>query len=854
MLKAEWKYILKHKFMLAVLIVIMFIPSIYSVTFLKSMWNPYQELNKIPVAVINEDKSVKYQGTNLAVGNNLTSNLKKSSAMDFKIIKSKTSAKKGLKNGKYYMIITIPKNFSKNATTLMNKHPQKMILKYETSAGHNYTASKMTASAAKQVAQEVSQEVTRDYSKTMFADIKKLGNGMNSASKGSAKIISGDKKLATANTTITEGLNQLSTSSLTFSNGSNTLNQGLDAYIKGVDQLANGSNNLATGISQLSGKTSILANGVGQMTSGSSNLNSGIQSYTNGVDQLNSSTKSLSQGSNSLANGANTLNNSSNTLNSGMEKIYSASSQLTAQLQKVSDGLSNNSNDMNKLNSSISDLKNALFANDQSTTIKSDLNTLQKSLDDNNSELQSKVSNIADEQGLTSTQKSAILSAISENNTATITQAANSLSKDINNLLDTQNASIRSLNNIQDLLSANSQTDLTNVISQLTAGSKQLTTNIGTATNGINSLNNGISQLSTNSKTIASGTDQLASGTSQLENSSNTLVSGSSSLTSGINSMDSQMPALQDGISQLNNGADQLNSGLNKLTNSDSVLTSGSRQLTTGANQITNGTNALATGSSQLGTGISQVTSGDNALSNQLAIGAKKAKVNPSKLTYNQIAKPATTKHTEHDDAPNNGTGMAPYMLSVSLFVGALAFNMMFDTYSPRKYPRSGINWWFSKASVQLIFATCETIIVFGLLCIIDGLAPIHPFATFGMILCTALVFMSIVGWLNLVLGKVGAFLSMILLVLQLGGSAGTYPIQLSNGFFNTIHPWLPMSYSVSGLRETLMIGNSAIPEMIILLCITALFSGMSILFFIRRRSRIKKIDFTKEAAEKSLT
>jgi len=127
---------------------------------------------------------------------------------------------------------------------------------------------------------------------------------------------------------------------------------------------------------------------------------------------------------------------------------------------------------------------------------------------------------------------------------------------------------------------------------------------------------------------------------------------------------------------------------------------------------------------------------------------------------------------------------------------------------------------------------------------LIDGLAPIHPWATFGVLVSIAVAFMSIVYWLNLVFGKVGAFFSMILLVLQLGGSAGTYPIQLSNHFFQTIHPWLPMSYAVSGLRNTLMVGNSAWPQIGILMGIGVLFSIFSMLFYGRRHGRVKAIDF----------
>ncbi|MCG0556332.1 membrane protein [Lactiplantibacillus plantarum] len=55
MIKAEWAYMRKHKLMIIVMAIIMFIPSIYAVTFLRSMWDPYGRLNNLPVAVVNHD-------------------------------------------------------------------------------------------------------------------------------------------------------------------------------------------------------------------------------------------------------------------------------------------------------------------------------------------------------------------------------------------------------------------------------------------------------------------------------------------------------------------------------------------------------------------------------------------------------------------------------------------------------------------------------------------------------------------------------------------------------------------------------------------------------------------------------
>ncbi len=854
MIKEEWKYLLKHKLMVIVFAVMIFIPSIYSVTFLKSMWDPYGELKNLPVAVVNNDKKVDYQGTELNVGKDLAKNLNKSKAMGFHVLSSKKAASQGLTDGKYYMVITIPKDFSKNATTLLNKKPKKMILNYETSAGHNFTASKMTSSAAQQAAQSVSDQVTKTYSKTMFASIKQLSTGMNTAAKGSKKLATGGTKVESANQQITTGLNTLAISSLTFSNGTQTLNQGLNQYISGVDQVANGSQTLTSGLNQLNGKSTTLASGVNQLASGSGSLSSGIQSYTAGVDSLNSATGSLNSGAGALSSGTNTLANSSNTLNSGLNQIHSASQELTDNLQKVSDGLTGSTT---QLNSSINNLKSQLTDNGtaQATAIKNDLSDLQQAISDqttSNNNVSSQVAKVADEQGLTDDQKTAILGAVSSSNNDSLSKISTNLSKDINTMLTTQANTATQISSLQNSV-GDSQSDLSTVIAQLAAGSQELTTQIGTATTGMGQLNSGIGTVNTNTAKLAQGTSQLNSGTSQLAGNSSSLNSGANTLNSGIGSLNSQMPSLTSGVSQLAYGANTLNTGVSQLVSNGSQLTSATGQLASGANQIASGSQTLANGSSEMGTGVNQITNGNQTLTKQLASGAKKSNIKATDLTYNQLAKPTTTKHTERDTAPNNGTGMAPYMLSVSLFVGALAFNLMFDIYTPRKFPRTGLAWWASKSTITGAFVLGESLAVYILLSLIDGLAPVQGFATFIMLLLTGLVFMSIVYWLNLVLGKVGSFLSMILLVFQLGGSGGTYPIQLSNGFFEAIHPWLPMTYSVDGLRQTLMIGDSAIPQMITLFTITVVFSLLSILFFIRRKSRIKEIDFTKEAAEHSL-
>lgn len=399
---------------------------------------------------------------------------------------------------------------------------------------------------------------------------------------------------------------------------------------------------------------------------------------------------------------------------------------------------------------------------------------------------------------------------------------------------------------------ANGATQLASGTAGLTTTSTQLTQGFQALSTGTDQLNQRSQQLAAGAGQVAAGTQQLATGTAQLSSQGNQLTRGSNQIATGLGTIQTKLPGLTTGVTQLTNGAQRVGNGLNQLAANGNTLTTGNTQLTNGNQQLASGAQQLANGANQVTAADQTIQSGNQTLATKLGSAAKQGQVNPSSLTYQQIAKPVTTTHSDSDQAANNGTGMAPYMLSVSLFVGALAFNMMFDLYTPRKHPKSAFEWWCSKAILVLVFSLMESTIMLGLMMRIDALTPIHPFATWLVLILTALLFMTIVAWLNLVFGKAGAFFSMVLLVLQLGGSAGTYPIQLSGRFFQMIHPWLPMSYSVNGLRQTLMTGNSALGELGILALILVLFVAFTGLFFLRRYPRLAQIDFDDPAALKA--
>ncbi len=174
MIKQELTHLFKNKLLLVVMVVIMLIPAIYAGLFLNSMWDPYGEIGKLPVAVVNNDATIEHNGKMLAVGDNLESSLKTNNAMNF-IITDEENADKGLKNGDYYMVITIPEDFSKSLTSIITQDIEKGNIIYTVNEKINAIAPKLTDKGASAIQEKVSKAVVETASDAIFGVGKDLG-------------------------------------------------------------------------------------------------------------------------------------------------------------------------------------------------------------------------------------------------------------------------------------------------------------------------------------------------------------------------------------------------------------------------------------------------------------------------------------------------------------------------------------------------------------------------------------------------------------------------------------------------------------------------------------------------------
>lgn len=889
MVKQEWKSLWRNKILMIVLVFIIAIPAIYTTLFLGSMWDPYGKLDELPVAVVNLDEPVEYEGETLNVGQKLVDKLKEDGSLCFNFTDA-DQAERGLKNGTYYMVITVPKNFSENATTLMDTVPKKMELDYKTNPGTNYIAMKMSETALEKIKTSVAQEVTKTYAETIFDKISEAGDGMKDAADGAGEIYDGTEKLSDGNKTISDNLKTLSEGTLTFKDGTSELKVGLSSYLDGVNQLSDGSTTLANGATSLltgalklneganslSDGTKTLTSGTATLESGAKTLESGLKTYTDGVKQANDGAAALNANSSALTAGAQQLT-------AGNEQLSSGSSQLLAGLNlmsstvknglpsedkitELSGGLDTYSAAIGQMND---DLQNTSLPSEEElaalNAVKTDLTNSLTNAGDNAKSLYVLAAQL---QASGDLQTAAKVKEIADSLAANVTTAANDataisavfeqVTPSLSKVTELKNG-VAELNENKELVLGGAKTavsgmysGLANVsyaldtqiipgmstldggISQVSDGAKSLSSGLTSYTSGVAQVGSGLTQLNDNSAQLNSGATQLSSGASQLS-------SGAKSLDSGADELKSGTKTLADGTKTLDDGTKTLTSGFATLTANNSKLTSGANQLADGAVTLNDGAGQLYDGSITLGNGLSDLKDGANTLKTGLEDGQKTIDENKGDdAVYEMISSPVKSNETKISNVENNGHAMAAYMMCVGLWVLCIAFCIMYPLTEHHGEIKSGFSWWLSKAGIAYLVALVAAYAMIGSLQLFLHFEPTELLNTFLVAGITAIAFMSILYFFNVWLGKVGSFLMLIFMVVQLAGSAGTYPIEISGDFVATIHKWLPFSYAVDAFRGTIS-GNGNILEVtIVLLSIAIIFTLLTIMMFNIRAKMIK--------------
>ncbi|MDQ0088624.1 putative membrane protein [Paenibacillus anaericanus] len=193
------------------------------------------------------------------------------------------------------------------------------------------------------------------------------------------------------------------------------------------------------------------------------------------------------------------------------------------------------------------------------------------------------------------------------------------------------------------------------------------------------------------------------------------------------------------------------------------------------------------------------------------------------------FAEPVTLKENRLFPIPNYGSAMSPFFTTLSLWVGGLLLVSMLtvEVHNKNAEYRS-YQVYFGRyltfatlALLQSLFVTIGDVYLLGTYAV----EPIK-FIVYGLLISA--VFMLMIYTLVSVFGNVGKALAIVLMVLQLAGSGGTFPIQVTPPFFQAIHPFLPFTYGISLLREA--VGGSVGDIVIRDICIMFIYAGLALI------------------------
>ena len=388
---------------------------------------------------------------------------------------------------------------------------------------------------------------------------------------------------------------------------------------------------------------------------------------------------------------------------------------------------------------------------------------------------------------------------------------------------------------------------------------------------GAGQLADGGSQLAAGASKVSSGADQVSSGASQVEDGASQVKDGASKVqkgtkdvNDGASSVEKGSQAVQNGASQVAQGSEEIQSAIDpsyipegpikEYVTGNIKLANGSGDVANGASQLASGSVALAQGSSKLANGSSAVASGAGKVADgsvelaegslALAAGSQLLSNAATQALFTAAASLATSadslasitgidesilgdyfyapvKLDRHElfPVPDYGSQVSPFYLVLSMWVGALITCAMVKPGISEGTKYSPLEMYLGKSILFLMMSLlqgCVTIIGAHIL----GIYIENEILFILSALIISGVFMLLVYSFVSALGEVGKAIAVVLLVIQISGTGGIYPVEIMADFFNAMNPYLPMTYAITLIREAQLglIWSNFLPALIILL------------------------------------
>ncbi|MDO1604846.1 YhgE/Pip domain-containing protein [Lactobacillus sp. YT155] len=735
-------------------------------------------IKNMNIAIVNEDKPAKFKGKTVNVGKEVQKTLSKDKQVKWHFVDAQ-DAKKNLDNGKYAMKIVLPKNFSKNATTALDKNPKVSTLKVQTSDKNNYLAGMITTQVVEQMKGKVVKSIQRAYDDSALKALGQLGDGVTQASDGVSQ-------LNDASTQLNDGSKQISDNLHVLKNGTQQLADGAAPLQSGVNQLSSGSSLLASNSSTLVAGANQLNGGISQLTAGSGLLSQKLADASAQIDaQLNGSQDDLTN----LYAGLTALNDGIQQMNAQVsDPANDNSAAITADLNQVGTNLTNAGNLLQDTGAKLQDLNTNVYDTTNPQSVASQLTAMQELM-----------ANDPDFKEFLKTHMSFGLK-LNSYSVAVKQQLTNTGNNDLAPVKTNLAQMGTELQSAGGLLQGDVTTQLTKTqdnMNKLKAGINQMAAPdqaplalngakqaINTLTGGLAQVNNGLKQRGTTTSTMGGiqATQQIHNGLVQVQ--------------AGLKGTNGQL-GLIPGLITYTGGVDQLNGGLTTLSGSAPTLINGITQLNDGAGK-------LATGADQLTSGLRQAGDGIGLLNIKLSDGSKQVKgLSTGTANVNHFVSPVEDEVLNAKESHDLINAFAPLVLTLVFFVGAMLTQM--SLFRNNNNEEASLKQKVLSVSSVVLAQT----ILIDAFSMILGLQVQQPVSFLVISLLTSAAFTLTCLALDKLFGTIGLLVALALLFLQLIITGGLFPNEMLSSFYQVLAIFLPGTYSISGFEQAVN-GNGA--------------------------------------------
>ncbi|MDT2782406.1 YhgE/Pip domain-containing protein [Vagococcus fluvialis] len=885
--RLDWTRIFKNKLTFVLMIALMFIPSLYAWFNIAALWDPYSNTGDIKIAVYSDDQTATVMDEEVNIGDTILENLKDNDSLGWQFVDSKEELDKGVRSGKYYAGIYLPKTFSENLLSFVKGDIKNPEIEYSVNQKINAIAPKISDKGAGTIKDTISDEFVATVSKTLMEVLNEVGFNLDSNLPSIKKITS---KILTVNDHLgdidgyTKEVLELNKKMPEFKDKLKVANEFV-GMIPEVNQMTGKAlelNKKMPEIEQYGGLVYQVQGKIPEIQDAGRQINKIDNDFGDVVQMMDDAIVEAKKGLGIIQDAQKVLpevNELTRTVNGMIPGLKESIKEIQNALPTIAKGVDESINiiktvtlETQKITAAlVKEIEDHELSEAQKEAIHAKLVSLSEKLGAQSDMIQGVIELLQNLQSITgSNQLDGAISQLQQ-----VKNAVDQMQYDVNNILNNWGAISNSTaelknalnrineeaNTIFNLVNRIDTNAIQNNVDALLKDVQKALTEAGNITGSIvdDNLIDRVDELMTNtSETINRAIAFLESYQKELPaihkdiHAANELLNGNMNLIiNGINGgadfFTNDFPLLKNKMNQAANFIQKDLPGVesdiqNTMKTVNEKAPEFEKAMTAAVDLINNDWPNIKNG---IVKASDLIKKGEEDLDLEELVKYLK---NDANKESDFISNPVKLKQTDVYPVPNYGSASTPFYTALCLWVGAVLFSSIastkFHLNSKQQQKYTKRQQFLARMMTYLTVGFFQALIVVLGNQWLLGAYTKNPIWNIIFALIIDLAFMMMVYVLVALFDNLGKGIAIIILVLSISAGGGNFPIEMSGPFFRAIHPYIPFTHAVNLLRESVggIYWPTALKAMSILISVTIAFFVAGYILYPKSERLFKKI------------